>query len=142
MTKKEAFEKYLHLYLGSKAKVKSFIDTCTLTGVSYNSNNTVSISQPKSFHVVKIDNLTLYLRPLSSMTDAEALECAIISEKKADEAKYRDFDNSIVYRSTEDNGYWTLFLGPKLTPKQFTWFLENGFDLFGLIEQGHAKTLA
>lgn len=137
MTKEEAYKKYLHLYVGSEAKVETFIDTFHLTGVRFSSSKDIEVLHSKGFHMTRVDHVTLYLRPLSSMTDSEALELVRVGGIiNVYDVKAKKDGVVFGYNSTAH-----VLLFNQLTPAQFTWLLEKGFDVFGLIEQGHAKPL-
>ena len=133
MTKEEAFKKYLHLYVASKAQV--LLKQGDDIGMAYISARLIG----KTCEQTSIQEL--YLRPLSSMTDAEALELAQIVNYEVVQATYSEDDHIINY-TIDGTKYYYDWDMDELRPEQFTYLLEHGFDVFKLISAGHAKPLA
>jgi hypothetical protein len=90
-------------------------------------------------HILYEGDFKLILRPLSDMTEEEALEVVRITRPNAELVKYkegcwwsfRDPNDGTIYK-------WRKHPLEYLTPEQTRILLSKGFDLFGLIEAGLA----
>lgn len=140
---------YIHLYIGCRAKT---------TGGKYGKIVSASVDgtaiivydneDPRGF-VISIAALKLILRPLSEMSDAEAVDlCEIVT----DQSRHGDIelmgaitDRHIWYiDGSRDQGdgfdevrdLYVYF--DEMKPEQIRYCLSKGFDLFGLKEAGLA----
>jgi hypothetical protein len=112
---------YMHLYLGNRAILNLH-------------------DEPEPYHVdvdgILIDmdmnacSIQLILRPLSDMSEDEALEVAenilSLNGLNLDDWSAKDIVSAYVEQ-------WDRY-----TPEETKWLLSKGFDLFGLIESGLA----
>lgn len=83
-------------------------------------------------NVTDFSQLKLLLRPLSSMTEEEALEW---------NEKFRYFAEGSTEQYVRDRLYLiiqTVNENRGSNPDKVIWLLSKGFDLFGLIEKGEA----
>lgn len=71
------------------------------------------------------DKFRLRLRPLSSMTEEEMIECGF----PVDMLDYLGYEETLKIISGENRQF---------TPEQFLWLLKNQFDLWNLIESNQA----
>lgn len=105
----------IKLYLGQYAiHGDKRINVC---GLNVNSDKIQNIIGEE---YIPISEIKLLLRPLSSMTEEEMEEFGVLIQ-------HRELCRM-------DSG-WKLFKG---TPENFRWLLSKGFDLFNLIQEGHA----
>lgn len=146
--------KTLALYLGCE---------CTEAGLSPMGNTLVEVAfdgyetstvrtRQGSLLNIKTDKIKLLLRPLSSMTEEEALEYLRIKYNGPNKITVKKDD-------TGYGGFWFVFnldfipeekfdrrkrfimtaqIKDENDPEQFQYLLSKHFDLFGLIEKGEA----
>jgi hypothetical protein len=140
------------LYLGQKCDVRWEIND--FDEGAFSEGDVWHDSRVNGSHINRLFKveitLTLYLRPLSSLTEEEAQEIYLI---RYDET----WENSLSYWITEAHGefpkcldtYWGEFVElyqeeGKMRigdPAIWLYLLGKGFDLLGLIEQGLAKNI-
>lgn len=87
------------------------------------------------------EKVILLLRPLSTMTEAEAIELAKLSEYEPHfrnpRVERNKFDDLIVYWN-DDHEYFNSTGELFYCYEQFMWMCKNEFDIFQLIEKGFA----
>lgn len=90
-------------------------------------------------HILYEGDFKLILRPLSSMTEEEALEFARIERPEAEKVKLKD-GKVWSYHDPKDGTFykWLTHSLETITPKQFVWLCKKGFDLWNLIESNQA----
>lgn len=137
----EDIKDYLHLYLQSEATFsKEFIDD----GGSW----TVPVKITPHRYRMAMDDasvscIKLYLRPLSDMTEEEGNqflhnhEFVSYAWTNCVSTSRHCVRYDFTYHSSNRVRQGSLRFD-ELEPKDFTWLLSKGFDLFGLIEAGLA----
>lgn len=133
----------LKLYIGSQCRTDEG-ETFKLTGLC----RSRYYDEPSLYQFVELDyqkdphslyknypadKIKLILRPLSSMTEEEILECMVLISQKKRELKIES-DHKIKFTV---KGHGTMFIHT-LDTYINSWLLSKGFDLFGLIESGSA----
>lgn len=143
---------YIHLYLGCKCLIQQFGEHPKSFGViscvEHGDSLVMIIDSGPNTRAIRITEIKLVLRPLSSMTDVEVREL-IQYDKLCEEYKslvYEFFPDGkrieIQWSVETDDGIkipnnWTLSL-IEMNAHDFAWALKKGFDLFGLKEAGLA----
>lgn len=138
----------IHFYLGCNVKILNDKRDGKLIGIFISKTvmwgeNGKTITE-KHFAVIEHDNqvnnfdvydVTLLLRPLSSMTEEEKEQLAKVVEPKA-----RKWNVSIHHTGAITIETWANHhsIMDNYSPNTFTHLLSKGFDLFGLIESGDA----
>lgn len=144
---KKDIKDYLHLYPGCEIVVtkdgSQYFDS--VEAIVFGESANLKHSGDYYFDGENDFEIQLYLRPLSDMTEEEAIELAKLSEW---EPHFRDVK---VYRNKIDNDIIVSWDGMAETREefnatgelfycsdQFQWLLKKGFDLFELIFYGLA----
>jgi hypothetical protein len=158
---------YLQLYLGCDCSVQGEEEVKKITGISYDDTQRIwwAYFENQENGYAIIDDVAPILRPLSDMTEDEALKlCSIVSPtifgdfryKKWIVTKEREWDstqkNYTVKREGDDHSFEVdcldgdilLWEDNKMIDSPYMDFnyrfeyLKMGFDIFGLIESGLA----
>jgi len=126
MSNKKHIKDYLHYYIGCDVllRLEGYENPMPITGIGETFFVLKFQNGDSKIRIQHINCIRLILRPLSSMTDEELNVCGNMIYDFSDDPelskhKWRDFE-----------------IG--LAPEQFHYLLQQGFDLFGLIESGLA----
>lgn len=93
-------------------------------------------------YVCPVHNIVLHLRPLSSLTEAEARELYEIAKGEPWTYSTRKVESCLEYWwSASDEGAFPVQFFQIGTPSVWLHLLSLGFDLLGLIEAGLAKEI-
>ena len=119
---KKELKDYLHLYLGCGLQVLATQEIVLFDEICLNHKYPVWSTQ----HGYLYSEIKPMLRPLSDMTDHEAVDYMLITNPKT---KANDVRRKGCIEYIQETG---------LLPQEFVWALSKYFDLFGLIEAGLA----
>lgn len=136
--------KTLALYLGCRVKVLNDKRDGILMGIFISRKITWApegrivkeipiaiIEHDEQINNFEIHDVALVLRPLSSMTEEDFIDCKVMSEKLV-----RGFGDQQKLKFKVDGfGGFTIY---KTDAYVTQWLLSKGFDLFGLLEKGEA----
>lgn len=142
---KKEIADYIHLYKDAKIIHDKYPDT-QMTIHNWDKNGDVVMGKSDEFQELKPHH-KLVLRPLSDMTEEEAIELVKISEWK----QYGDHPHKREYKAYR-NGFneivvsWGDSIREKNVPEtkevfgfeEFRYLLSKGFDVFNLIPDGLA----
>jgi hypothetical protein len=145
---------YIHLYIGCKVsrehkadRSEKFSEYGKLVGVSASEvepGRIVAIIDVGLDHQHEwyVEETILNLRPLSSMTEEEAMEAILLMDTIAQSDKPRikilKLNNINIPFWLGENKIARYVSFNDLNPKQFQYLLSKGFDLFNLIENNLA----
>lgn len=137
---------YLHLYIGCKYRIM-YID------YEEGQYTLWSILTPDRYVTIMNDasicEIQLLLRPLSDMTEEEAIEFVKLNEfdyygehpnKRIYKTYKNEFGETIVSWGEGYNSKEVPTAIKRFRPNEFNYLLKQGFDLFGLLDAGLAKT--
>lgn len=125
----------IHLYIGQKAKVfqndveQPYRDN-TITGIAYNRVGVLYVSINYSGVSTLYNDIKLILRPLSDITNDECIRLSKVQYEAKNDRNHLILGRGIVNEIMNDT--WGG------SHKTFMYFIENGFDIFGLIESNQA----
>ncbi len=137
MSKELDIKDYLHLYLGCEVKHQSFVNPLILSSVSDIKGVRIRGKEDDVSCATLIENFKLILRPLSSMTEEEKIEIAIIFG-------WSHGDNVTKANATEElfdkNGYWNKItnISGSSWNKVINYCRKQGIDMDNLIDAGLA----
>ena len=142
-------EREIGMYYGCLAKLEHIESPIIIRGVRYSQvlcEYTDEVNKHKKhWRHIEDDNIKLYLRPLSDLTEEEAIQLTVYISNYGShplEGEYKTFINQfnkivVSWGDSHKEKYCpeneTLF-----TPLQFEFLIKHGFDIFNHLENNKA----